>query len=380
VGILRLIMHSSVALKQGIRQVNRAPVVLACVFAATLVTALPFTMIMRDALKAHLGNSLAAEQAARGVNYQWWTEFTAQAGAFGKTFETTIIGFAAVLDNLSALADAEGRAAPIVWLGTGYLLLWLFLAGGILDRYARARPTRSYEFFTACGVYFVRFLRLAPIIALTYYALFAYLHPLLLGNLYEAITRNVTVERTAFLWRVTLYLVFGSLLLLASLVFDYTKVRAIVEDRRSMIGAIAAGVRFIRRNFSAVVSLYLLNGLLFLAVVIVYALVAPGAGSSGVGVWLGFAVSQLYLLARLWVRLVFFASETCLFQGRLAHAGYVAGAPVPRPEPPIVEPFLAPAKYSERADQPLPRLRRSAEASAKAEAFGEGGPNPGSGS
>ena len=58
--------------------------------------------------------------------------------------------------------------------------------------------------------------------------------------------------------------------------------------------------------------------------------------------WLGFAIGQMYLLARLWVRLVFFASETSLFQGRLAHAGYVASAPPPRPEPPVVERFVAP--------------------------------------
>ena len=51
-------------------------------------------------------------------------------------------------------------------------------------------------------------------------------------------------------------------------------------------------------------------------------------------------VSQLYLLARLWVRLVFSASEVSIFQGRLAHDGYVAGAAVPRPEPPVVEQIL----------------------------------------
>ena len=350
-------IRSAEALRDGVRRVNGAPVILACVFAVTLLTALPLSMIMRDALRSHLGSSLAADRAASGVNYQWWTEFTAQADPLGKTFETTIIGFAAVLDNLSTLLDAEGRVAPVVWLGAGYLTLWLFLAGGILDRYARARPTRSYEFFTACGVYFVRFLRLAPIIAVAYYVLFAYLHPFLLGYLYNEITRDVTVERTAFLWRIALYLVFGALLLSTSAVFDYTKVRAVVEDRRSMIGAIAASVRFIRRNLPAVASLYLLNGLLFFAVLALYGLLAPGAGWTGAGVWLGFAISQIYLLARLWVRLVFFAAETSLFQGRLAHAGYLASAPVRRPEPPIVEPFLASAKYGERA-----------------EGFGEGGP------
>jgi hypothetical protein len=312
-------------------------VILASVFFVTLLTALPFSIMLRGALRAHLGNSLAAEQAARGVNYHWWTEFTAQADGLGKTFETTIIGFAAVLDNLSALLDGEIRTSALLWLGGAYLLLWLFLSGGILDRFARARPTRSHEFFTACGVYFVRFLRLAPLIMLTYYVLFAVVRPFLLNNVYDEVTRDVTFERTAFFWRLALYLIFGSLVVLASVVFDYAKVRAVVEDRRSMIGALAAGMRFVRRNFGSVASLYALNGLMFIGVLIFYALIAPGAGGSGLGVWVGFAIGQLYLLARLWVRLVFFASETSLFQGLLAHAGYVASLPATRSEPPVVE-------------------------------------------
>jgi hypothetical protein len=334
------LMTSTDALRDGIRRVNRAPVILASVFGVTFLTALPFSIVMRGALRTHLGNSLAAEQAVRGVNYHWWTEFTAQAGGLGKTFETTIIGFAAVLDNLSAFLDGEMRTPALLWLGVAYLLLWLFLTGGILDRYARARPTRTHQFFTACGVYFVRFLRLAPFIMFTYYVLFAVVRPFLLNNVYDELTRDVTVERTAFLWRLTLYLVFGSLLVLASVVFDYAKVRAVVEDRRSMIGALAAGMRFVRRNFRAVASLYGLNCMMFIGVLVFYALIAPGAGVAGLSVWVGFAIGQLYVVARLWVRLVFFASETSLFQGLLAHAGYIASLPATRSEPPVVEQLM----------------------------------------
>ena len=325
------------ALRDGFARVARAPMILACVFVATLLTALPLSMAMRDGLQAHLGDSLVAEQVARGVNVQWWTEFTQQTGMLGRTFQPNIIGFAAVLDNLSALADGEARTSPLLWLGAGYLLLWLFLSGGILDRYARARPTRSYEFFTACGVYFVRFLRLAPFIALTYYALFTVVHPLLLEDTFSALTRDVTSERPMFFIRLGLYAVFGLLLVLVNVIFDYAKVRAVVEDRRSMLGAIVAGARFARRNAPAVASLYLLTAALFVALLLVYAVVAPSAGSTGGAVWVGFAISQVYLLGRLWIRLIFFASETSLFQARLAHAGYVAGGAIPRPEPPIVE-------------------------------------------
>jgi hypothetical protein len=328
------------AFLQGIGLVRRAPVILLTVYLLTLLTALPFAAIMHGDLRTHLGNSMAAEQAARGVNLQWWTEFSERAGEIGKTFETTIIGFAAVLDNLSAFADGEARPSPLLWLGAFYLLLWLFLAGGTLDRYARSRPTHLHEFFAACGVYFVRFLRLAPFIFAAYYVLFAVVHPFLFFSVYEGLIRDVAIERNAFLIRLAIYAVFGFLLMVVNIVFDYAKVRAVVEDRRSMAGAMIASLRFVNRHPGSVSALYALSMLMFAAVVLLYAMLAPGAASSGPGVWLGFAIGQLYVAGRLWVRLLFFASETAFFQGRLAHTGYVANASAPRREPPIVEQFI----------------------------------------
>jgi len=53
--------------------------------------------------------------------------------------------------------------------------------------------------------------------------------------------------------------------------------------------------------------------------------------------WLAFAAGQLYLLARLAIKLHFLASQTALFQAHLAHASYTA-APVPAwPESPAAE-------------------------------------------
>jgi hypothetical protein len=337
-------MTAQEALVDGIRRVNRSPTIVACVFIVTLLTALPFSLAVRESIRGHLGNSLMADEALDGVNYQWWTEYSAAqpAGSITRTFGTSIIGFAAVLDNISTLLDNNTRPDGLLMLGAAYLLLWLFLSGGILDRYARNRPTRAHEFFTACGMYFGRFLRLAPIIFLAYFFMFRHVHGWLLDDLYDAVTADLTVERTAFAWRVALYALFGLLLVVINVVFDYAKARAVIEDRRSMIGAVAAGLRFVRRNIGVVAALYALDALLFLAVIALYALVAPGAGSSGLVMWLGFLVSQAYLLARLWVRLVFFASSVSLFQGRLAHSGYVAGAPIPLPEPPIVDHALSP--------------------------------------
>jgi hypothetical protein len=104
-----------------------------------------------------------------------------------------------------------------------------------------------------------------------------------------------------------------------------------------MLGATAAALRFIRRNYPAALGLYAMNAVSFLIVLGFYALVAPGAGGTGWSMWIGFLVGQAYVLARLWAKLAFWASETALFQGRLAHAKYVA-APIPRwPDSPVGE-------------------------------------------
>jgi hypothetical protein len=52
---------------------------------------------------------------------------------------------------------------------------------------------------------------------------------------------------------------------------------------------------------------------------------------------MAFAMGQVYVLARLWVKLVFWASETALFQSRLAHAGYVARAEPNWPDSPAAD-------------------------------------------
>lgn len=321
---------------EGMRRVTRAPAAVAGIWALTLLVAAPMAAVMRDAIRSHLGASLAADRALAGVNYDWMQEFGAGATGLAATFKTDVIGFAAVLDNASAFLDRDARPIAIAGAAAVYLALLLFLSGGIIDRVARDHATGAHGFFSACGVFFFRFLRLAVLMGAVYWLLFQRLHPWLFDTLYDRLTHEVAVERTAFLVRALLYLAFGLAVAACNLVFDYAKVRAVVEDRRSMVVATIAAVRFIRRNFAGAAGLYLLDLLLFLLVLALYALVAPGAGSGGWSVWAAFAAGQAYLLARLWVKVVFWASEAALFQGRLAHAGYVAAPKPVWPDSPSV--------------------------------------------
>lgn len=315
------------AFAHGWRRVARAPALVAGVWITTLLLAVPLAYALRGMLADHLGASLAAQTAAQGVNFDWWNEFLAQASGVGHSFVPRIIGFAAPLGNLSQLADGHSPATiPAAAVGA-YLLLSIFFAGGVLDRLARGHRLGAAGFFAACGVYFFRFLRLGVIAAGVYWWLFAVLHPWLFDTWLETRTHDLTVERTAALYRAALYLLFGAVVAAVNLVFDYTKIRAVVEDRRSMVMTLLTALRFVRRNLGAVVTLYALNLATFLVLLFAYFVAAPGV-AGGWRMWLALAIGQLFILLRAAVRLQFAASQIALFQGRLAHAHYVA-----RPRP-----------------------------------------------
>jgi hypothetical protein len=330
-------MTARAAFREGIRRVNGAPMVVLGMFAVTLFVSLPLSYALRGMIAAHLGSSLAADQAAAGTNYDWWQEFAAQASGLGTTFVPSITGFGAVLDNLSGFLDHTPLAATIAGVTAAWLVLWSFLAGGLIDRFARARRTRSHGFFGACGMHFWRLLRLGVVAWIVYGFLFRYVHAWIFLDAYPWLTRDVTVERTAFAIRLAGYAIFLTLLILCNLVLDYARVRIVVEDRRSTLGAILAGGRFVRRHAAGTAGLYMLNAAAFLLLVAMYVLLAPGAPRYGLSMWLVFGLGELYILARHYLKLLFYASETVFFQGALAHAAYTAAPALVWPESPAAE-------------------------------------------
>ena len=333
-------MSATAAFREGLRRVNGAPVLLAGMCLVTLLIALPLSLALRGMIEAHLGPSLTGETAAAGADYQWWQEFLAQAAGLGATFTPSIVGFGAVLDNLDAFLDNKPMAATVAGVTAAWLLIWAFLSGGVIDRLARDRRTRTHGFFAAAGTHFWRFLRLGLFAWLVYYALFGWLHGWIFSDLYTYLIRDQTSERTALLIRIAGYLLFGAALIFFNLIFDYARIRIVVEDRRSSIGAIAAGARFVRRHVARVAGLYLLNGLAFVALLALYALLSPGAPGSGLGMWIVLLLGQAYIVGRHYLKLVFYGSQAALFQAELAHAPYTAAPPVVWPDSPAAESIL----------------------------------------
>jgi hypothetical protein len=217
------------------------------------------------------------------------------------------------------------------------LLVWTFLLGGVLDRYARRRPIRAQAFFGASGVFFFRFLRLGAVAVLGYVLLFGVVHPLLFPPDYPWVTGDNGAGQASPLLT-PVYSVFLMLAAFWSAVVDYARIRAVVEDRHSMLGAILAGWRFVMRHPLKTFGLYLLNAAAFGALLWVAILVLTGERQTSGSAFAAAATG--YLLARVALKLAFFASQTSLFQRSLAHADYTAAPTLLWPESPAAEEII----------------------------------------
>ncbi len=330
-------MRALAAYRDGLRRVNGALVLVAGMALVTLLVALPLSLVVRDAIESHLGQSLAAEAVAEGASFEWWQEFAAQASGVAATFGPSLIGMGAVLDNLDGFLDNVALSPAIVAVTGTWLVIWSFLSGGVLDRLARRRPTRAHGFFAACGGHFWRFARLGVVALAVYAVLFSWVHQWIFQDLYPYVTRDITVERTGFAVRLSLYVLFGALLMACALIFDFARVRIVVEDRRSALAAAVAGGRFGWRHAGPAIALYLLHGVAFLALVALYGLLSPGAPGAGLAGWGVLLLGQLYILGRHYLKLVLYGSQISLFQSALAHASYTAAPTVVWPDSPAAE-------------------------------------------
>ena len=234
----------------------------------TFLLALPLAITMRGLLQAHLGASLAADGAADGVNYDWWQEFTSQATGLGDDVLADHHRLRGHARQRQQRARRPARDAPDRRRARRCIsLAWTFLAGGIIDRYARQRPTARHGFFAASGVHVFRLLRLAVVSGAGLLVALCLRPPAGCFSSGSSIARARSASSaTSFFWRVALYVAVRRCCSWSvNVIFDYAKIRLVVEDRRSALGALSAA-HAIRLAASAVASpaLYALNGLAFL--------------------------------------------------------------------------------------------------------------------
>lgn len=305
--------HALRAFAVGLRTVLLSPFLVIGITLATMLSVVPFGLVLGSRLQTSLAQQQPVSSGAVDIDPEWWMEFRAHAQGLESTFTPAIIGFAAPLDNLSSLLDASPRpwvlAGPIA-LST---VVWAFLWGGLLHRFAQGRRLGFAEFARA-GVRVTPRFVLISLMALPVYAvLYFAVHPTLFGPIYESLENLVSSERDAFFARVALYALFGAFLMATALVVDYARITVVSSGSPSALDAIRSSLELVRRYKAAVATLYLVTGLLLAAMLTAYGS-SEIYGGTRLGGWRAVAIGQVYIIGRLTLRLVLAAAEVRLYQ------------------------------------------------------------------
>lgn len=292
--------------------VLRAPLLLVVVMLATILTALPFAVIVGSDLEEALAAQQISGNSPAEIDAEWWQEFEAHATGLAATFTPQVLGFAAPLDALSGLLDGTRRPLIVFVPIAIYVLVWAFLWGGILERFAQRRAVGARAFLHACARSFPAFTVIGAVAAVAIITLYFTVHALLFGPLFARVSAAAPSERAAFVWRVAFYAGFAVLLMIVNAIAEVTRVHIVTTGRRARVSAHYA-VEFLRAHAGAVATLYVVNLVLFGSLFAFYGVVDLYGGAR-VGGWRGVLIGQAYIVARLAIKLLFAASLVVLVQ------------------------------------------------------------------
>lgn len=190
-----------------------------------------------------------------------------------------------------------------------FLLLFIFLNGGILGRIAAQEEKVDLKSFLAdCGQYFFRFFRVFLISLIGYVIVFGIIFRAI-SALFKLWTKHASSEWPLIFSSNLKFLIAVLLFSIVRMFFDYVRVRLVVEGSKKTIRATILNFSFMARRFFGAWLLYILVGLVAVLLGVIYLLLLRYFPQIGVLLILFFFLQQLYILSRMWTRLLFFSTE-----------------------------------------------------------------------
>jgi len=281
--------------------------------AFSLILALP----MYHALKDSFGDSLVGERMAEGFDYLWWEEFRDEAKGLEKTFTPSIIGKGAILNNLEGLLMMRvfGLPSIVLIMVLLYIILHTFLAGGILSIFDKKEGKFSMrEFFQGAGSHFFRFF-LLMLLSWFFFILFPYVSFGILGTTLEKVREHAFSEITPFYLGLVFNVVVLVLFLFIQMVFDYARIKIVLEDSRNVIKSALGAFGFVFRHLGSTLGLFSLLFLVQVAVTLVYIFIQGFIPQYHFwGVLIAFLFQQVFIFSLIWVRCWLYSSQMELYK------------------------------------------------------------------
>jgi hypothetical protein len=298
-------MGVGAAIKQGLGMTRRASTGVWVLFLANLgLAALAALPIYRGILR-FTGHSLMSQSLLRGFSVDWLTDF----------------GF-------NSPGSLDRYAAAIAAAGLFSILVNSVLAGGVLAHFRDPLLTQGLGDFCRDTVrYAWRMIRLLVIGLICYWIVFRLLNQSLSG-LVDRWTESATNDHTVFWAHLPVVLLTLTGVIFVNLVMDYAKVKLVLDDESSAIGAFLASLGFSLGRLRKALTVYLVPALLGLALLVLYRLVVPWdaihTSLGNAGGWryseplvlaVLFIGQQVIMLGRYWFRVATWASEWSYYSG-----------------------------------------------------------------
>ena len=194
-----------------------------------------------------------------------------------------------------------------------FMLLYIFLYGGIIGRIAaQDEKINLTSFLSDCSKYFFPFLRVFLISLVAYLVVFGGIHSLI-SALFNLWKKSASTEWPLILSSILEFLVLVLLFSIVRMFFDYVRVRLVVEKSKKAIRATLINLTFIGKRFFRAWFLYLLVGLITAVFGVIYLAVYQPLPKIGVLLIVGFIWQQMYVVSRMWTKILFYSTEYHFF-------------------------------------------------------------------
>ena len=302
---------------KGLKTTSRATRMIIFLLVINLAFSMILAVPMFHSLKNSFGSSLVGERMAEGFDYLWWEEYRDDAQGLEQTFSPSIIGKGAILNNLEGLIQVRVFDLPPIVLVFGllYVILHTFLAGGILSTLKKPNLHFSMKkFFSGAGSQFFRFMLLM---------FFSWIFFLIIGqvvkggfdSILESIRDTAFSEVTPFYFGLIFSAIVLFLFLFIQMVFDYGRIKVVLEDSSNVLKSAAGAFGFVLRHLGSTLGLFFLLFLVQIIFTLIFILIQGIIPqSSFMGVVMAFFCQQIFIFGLIWIRCWLYSSQMELYR------------------------------------------------------------------
>lgn len=250
------------------------------------VLSIPIYSLLID----NLGHSLYSDQLAVQFDYFWYVQFI-------NIYSGTI-------------AHLPMATYSIVIL---YIFIQNFYFGGMVAVFHMDKKNHISDFFYGGVRYWYRFAKVVAV-AILFFVLAFQIYELF-GNAGELFFTKQSDLKVDFLFKFSNYVLFIFLVGIVTIITDYSRVYLAIEDKVKIFKGIYSSIKFIRKNFKIAFLVFLIVAVIGAFGAVVYNIVETYVPREPFYfLILSFILQQMLIIFRLFVRMIFTATEVIIYK------------------------------------------------------------------